>query len=142
MKIVVDTNVVISGLLVPSGPPGKVVDLWVENKFAVIVCRALIEEYFNVLLRPKFKKAGTIIERQELLTGLLELENSIFVYPKTSFDVIRDDPDDNRILECAVEGEAQYIISGDEHLLALKEFQGIPIVLPAEFLSFGIFIPK
>lgn len=135
MKIVVDTNVVVSGLLVPDGPPGRVVDLWIENKLTVIVCKVLIEEYFDVLLRPKFKKAGTIIERQDLLVGLLELENSIFVYPKTVIDVIRDDPDDNRILECAVEGEVQYIISGDYHLLTLKEFQGIPIVSPAEFLS-------
>ena len=106
MRIVMDTNVVVSGLLAPGGSPGKIVDLWVENKLAVIVCRVLIEEYFDVLLRPKFKKVGTVIERQDLLMGLLEMENSIFVYPKTRLEVIKDDPDDNRILECAVEGKA------------------------------------
>jgi hypothetical protein len=135
MRIVMDTNVVVSGLLAPGGPPGRIVDLWVESKITVVVCRALIEEYFDVMLRPKFKKVGTIIERQDLLTGLLEMENSIFVYPKTRLDVIKDDPDDNRILECAVEGEVQYIISGDDHLLAIKEFQGIPIVSPAKFIT-------
>lgn len=135
MKIVMDTNIVISGLLVPSGPPGKIVDLWVENKLTVVVCRAMIEEYFDVLLRPKFKKVGSIIERQELLMGLLEMENSIFVYPQTRLDVIKDDPEDNRVLECAVEGEVKHIISGDDHLLAIKEFKGIIIVSPAEFIS-------
>lgn len=135
MKIVLDTNVVISGFLIPGGPPGKIVDLWAENKLTVVVSQALIEEYFDVLLRPKFKRAGTIIERQDLLMGLLEMENSIFVYPGIRLDVIREDPEDNRVLECAVEGKVQYIISGDEHLLALKEFQGIVIVSPAEFIT-------
>lgn len=135
MKIILDTNVVISGLLIPDGPPGKIVDLWVENRLKVVVCQALIKEYFDVLLPPKFKKLGTIIERQNLLMELLEMENSIFVFPKTRLDIIKSDPEDNRVLECAVEGEVQYIISGDDHLLALKEFQGIVIVSPAAFLN-------
>lgn len=135
MKIILDTNVVISGLLIPNGPPGKIVDLWVENRLKVVVCQALIKEYFDVLLRPKFKKLGTIIERQNLLMELLEMENSIFVFPKTRLDIIKSDPEDNRVRECAVEGEVQYIISGDDHLLALKEFQGIVIVSPAAFLN-------
>jgi putative PIN family toxin of toxin-antitoxin system len=135
MRVVLDTNVLISGLLIPGGPPGKIVDLWIENKFTVVVSQALIEEFFYVLLRPKFKRVGTIIERQDLLMGLLEMENSIFVFPGVRLHVIEEDPTDNHVLECALEGKAQYIISGDTHLLALKEFQGIPIVSPSEFFS-------
>ena len=134
MKIVLDTNVVISGLLIPGGP-GKIVDLWTENKLTGVVSQALIEEYFDVLLRPKFKRAGTIIERQDLLMGLLEMKNSVFAYPGIQLDVVREDPEDNRVLECAVEGKVSYIISGDDHLLVLKEFQGIAIVTPAEFIT-------
>lgn len=135
MKVILDTNIVISGILTPGGPPGKIVDLWIDGKIIVVVCQALIDEYFEVLLRPKFKKAGTTIERQDLLMGLLELENSIFVYPRKRLCVISDDTEDNRVLECAVEGEVDYIISGDEHLLALKKFQGIFTISPAEFLA-------
>ncbi|MCL6479791.1 MAG: putative toxin-antitoxin system toxin component, PIN family [Peptococcaceae bacterium] len=58
MKIVLDTNIVISGLLIPNGPPGRIVDLWVDNRLKVVLCQALIKEYFAVLLRPKFKKVG------------------------------------------------------------------------------------
>ncbi|MFA4886340.1 MAG: putative toxin-antitoxin system toxin component, PIN family [Desulfotomaculaceae bacterium] len=135
MRVVLDTNVLISGMLIPGGPPGKIVDLWTENIITVIVSQALIEEFFDVLLRPKFKRAGTVIERQDLLMGLLEMENSVFVFPGVRLHVIEDDPEDNHVLECALEGKVQYIISGDTHLLALKEFQGIPIVAPAEFIS-------
>ena len=135
MRVVLDTNVLISGLLIPGGPPGKIVDLWTENKITVIVSQALIEEFFDVLLRPKFKRAGTVIERQDLLMGLLEMENSVFVFPGVRLHVVEEDPADNHVLECALEGKVQYVISGDTHLLALKEFQGIPIVSPAEFIT-------
>lgn len=134
MKVVLDTNVVISGLLVPGGPPGKIIDLWTENRITVVLSQALIEEYLDVLLRPKFKRIGTLVERQDILVNLLELDNTVLINPKVSFAVVKDDPEDNRVLECAVEGMVDYIISGDEHLLALREFQGIPIVMPAEFM--------
>jgi len=134
MKITLDTNVVMSGFLVPGGPPAIIVDLWAGNELTVVVCQALIEEYLDVLLRPKFKKIGTIIERQELLMELLGMDNTVLVYPKIRLDVIKDDPEDNRVLECAAEGDVEFIVSGDNHLLALKEFRGIAIVSPAEFL--------
>ncbi|OAT80392.1 putative toxin-antitoxin system toxin component, PIN family [Desulfotomaculum copahuensis] len=135
MKIVLDTNVVVSGILVSNGPPAKILDLWIENKFRVIISQALIEEYFDVLLRPKFRRAGTIIERQDILMGLLSLENTIIVFPGTELDVIKSDPEDNRVLECALAGEVQYIVSGDEHLLKLKVFQGIMIISPTDFVA-------
>jgi predicted nucleic acid-binding protein len=56
------------------------------------------------------------------------------VDPPVSLDVIRDDPEDNRVLECAVGGNANFIVSGDKHLLAIKEYLGIVILSPAEFL--------
>jgi predicted nucleic acid-binding protein len=56
------------------------------------------------------------------------------VVPRIALDVIHDDPDDNRILECAVAGHADVIVSGDRHLLRLKSYEGIPIVRPVDFL--------
>ncbi len=87
------------------------------------------------MLRPKFNKVGTINERQGILEQFLDLENTVLVSPDFQLNVIENDPEDNRVLECALEGGVQYIVSGDEHLLALEEFQGIIIVSPAEFVK-------
>ncbi|MFZ5652536.1 MAG: putative toxin-antitoxin system toxin component, PIN family [Bacillota bacterium] len=135
MKVVLDTNVIISGLLVPDGPPGEIIHLWIENKLTVVLSQALIEEYLEVISRPKFKNMGTLLDRQDILINLIELNRTVFVNPKESLVVIQDDPEDNRVLECAAEGAAEFIISGDSHLLGLKEFRRIRIVTPAEFLK-------
>lgn len=135
MRVVLDTNVVISGILIPNGPPGMIVDFWAKGKLTVVISQSLLEEYLEVLLRPRFNKAGTINERQGILEQFLDLENTVLVSPDFQLNVIENDPDDNRVLECALEGGVQYIVSGDEHLLALKEFQGIIIVSPAEFVK-------
>ncbi|NHM28200.1 putative toxin-antitoxin system toxin component, PIN family [Desulfofundulus sp. TPOSR] len=135
MRVVLDTNVVISGILIPNGPPGMIVDFWAKGKLTVVISQSLLEEYLEVLLRPRFNKVGTINERQGILEQFLDLENTVLVSPDFQLNVIENDPDDNRVLECALEGGVQYIVSGDEHLLALKEFQGIIIVSPAEFVK-------
>ncbi|AEG15358.1 protein of unknown function DUF132 [Desulfofundulus kuznetsovii DSM 6115] len=135
MRVVLDTNVIISGILIPNGPPGMIADFWAKGKLTVVISQSLLEEYLEVLLRPRFNKAGTVNERQGILEQFLDLENTVLVYPDLQLNVIENDPDDNRVLECALEGGVQYIVSGDEHLLALKEFQGIIIVSPAEFVK-------
>ena len=63
------------------------------------------------------------------------VNNSIIVKPTEKLNIVKDDPDDNKIIECAVEGSADYIISQDNHLLNLKEYKGIKIIKPEEFLS-------
>ncbi|AOQ23297.1 hypothetical protein MTAT_18290 [Moorella thermoacetica] len=135
MKVVLDTNVVISGLLVPVGPPGRIIDLWADGKIDVVVSPAVITEYMEVFLRPKFAKAGTMEERQQLLEGFINLANTILVLPDIEIDIINADPSDNRFLECARTGETDCIISGDSHLLALKEYEEIPIITPGQFLE-------
>jgi len=62
MKVVLDTNVIVSGILVPDGPSGMIVDLWAKGELTVVVSQLLIEEYLDVLLRPKFQKVGTAIQ--------------------------------------------------------------------------------
>jgi putative PIN family toxin of toxin-antitoxin system len=139
MKVVLDTNVVISGILFSGGSPGKIIDLWIDNRFKVLLSQALIEECLEVISRPKFKRLGSPVERQDILIKLIELGSTIFVSPKEPIQVIKEDPDDNRILECAAEGGAQYIISGDNHLLMIKEYRKILIVTPSEFLTLPLF---
>jgi putative PIN family toxin of toxin-antitoxin system len=135
MIVVLDTNVVISGILIPDSPPGKVVDLWADGALTVAVSPALIEEYLGVLLRPKFRGVGSIEERQKLLESFLSLANTVTVLPKSLLNVIAEDPPDNRILECAAASSAGCIISGDHHILALERFAAAVILKPAVFLE-------
>ena len=63
------------------------------------------------------------------------MQSTIFVEPKQKFKAVKDDPDDDKFIDCAVEGKCDYIISQDKHLLKIKEFQGIRILTPKEFLK-------
>jgi putative PIN family toxin of toxin-antitoxin system len=135
MIVVLDTNVVISGILIPDSPPGKVVDLWADGALTVAVSPALIEEYLGVLLRPKFRRLGSIEDWQKLLESLLSLANTVTVLPKSLLEVIAEDPPDNRVLKCAAASSAGCIISGDRHLLALERFAAAVILKPAVFLE-------
>jgi uncharacterized protein len=134
LRVVADSNVLISALLW-TGSPHKILKL-AENK-SLILCSSLpiIEEMSEVLARQKFvERLGelktTPEELMESLLGLVEI-----VRPAISLNEIKDDPEDNRILECALEAGADYIISGDSHLLKLKSFRDMPIVTPRKFLG-------
>ena len=135
MIVVLDTNMVVSGILVPGGSPGKVVDLWAHGVFTVAVSPALIKEYLGVLLQPKFQSVGSVEERTKILEALLDLENTVTVLPKRPLNVVGEDPADNRVLECAGASGAECVVSGDRHLLALGQFGPAAILSPAGFLK-------
>lgn len=127
MRVVIDTNVLISGLLFEGGPPALLVDAWIAGKFEVMVSPELIEEYLTVLLRPKFGAIGTIGERRSRLRELLELGNVVAVSSKEHIDAVPADPSDNAVFECAVAGHTRYVISGDFHLVSIAVFRNIQI---------------
>jgi putative PIN family toxin of toxin-antitoxin system len=135
MRVVLDTNVLISGIFFSGGPPGEIVEKWINGDFTVIFSPAILEEYIAVLLRPKFSKLGTPQVFYDILSRLAKLENSIMVYPQTMVDVIKEDLSDNKFLACAVEGKADIIISGDHHLLNLEVYLGIRITSPSYFIN-------
>jgi putative PIN family toxin of toxin-antitoxin system len=129
IRAVLDTNVLVSAFI---GPSGQVVQLWQaagEWRYRLLVSPAIIREVAHVL-RDDFRwEEHRIVRHSKLLTRTGEL-----IVPRTTLDAIRSDPDDNRILECAVEGKADVIVSGDRHLRDLKSYQGIPIIRPIDFL--------
>ena len=131
IKVILDTNTHISALGWKEGNPRKVLDLCILGKCRLIESIELIKEFVSVISRPKFSFINEE-ERNQLLIFLLQI--SILVEPKQKFNVC-EDPKDNMILECAVEGNADYIVSGDYHLLKLKEFKGVKIVTAKEFLD-------
>ena len=131
-RVVLDTNILISSVLIKFGNPRKIFEKFLNGEFILIESEEMLAEIRDVLFRPKFNYIS-LIEKENFIKNLLSLCN--IVEPKQKIDIIKDDPDDNIILECALEGNADYIISGDEHLLGLKEFKGIKIISPKEFLN-------
>lgn len=129
IRIVVDSNVFISGTLRP-GNPYKILKSWRDGKADIVSSAPIIEETCGVL-DSKFHRDKEGIEelRMEII------ENATMVEPKEKIDIIENDPDDNKILEAAVEGEVDYIVSGDKHLKKLKVFRGIKILPPAKMVK-------
>lgn len=128
--IAADTNVIISALLW-EGNESKIIGLAEEGKIKLLSSAALLSELKNVLSHERFGlEEKTVDENIKYILTISEI-----VSPKRKLKVIRDDPADDRVLECALEGRADYIVSGSKHLLQLNEFHRIKIVRAKELLD-------
>jgi putative PIN family toxin of toxin-antitoxin system len=130
-KVVIDTNVVISGLLFGE-VPGEIVSLWHQKRILPYTSKAIIQEYLRVLSYPKFKLSSQEIEYilyHEILTFFELTETS------AELPVVSKDSSDDIFIHCALAQSINTIISGDAHLLDLGKFQLINIFSPAEFLN-------
>jgi putative PIN family toxin of toxin-antitoxin system len=130
VKIVLDTNVFVSGVFF-GGPPRKILEAWRDGKVQLLFSLEILKEYQRVLR--DLAVAFPSIEVEALLDFLII--HSEIVVPPPLPPVIQEDPSDNKFLECAVAGKATCIVSGDKHLFKLFEFKGIPILKPREFLE-------
>ncbi len=136
MRVVLDVNVLVSAVISSRGSPAKILDLWEKGEFDLIISPALLEELGRVIQYPKIQKKYHLSEEfVEKFLGLLSSQ-TIHVNPSGAVDVVEKDPTDNRYLECAKAGNASFIVTGDRHLLELKEFEGIVILPPAGFIAF------
>lgn len=134
MRLLLDTNVVASGLLW-NGAPAQLIDAARAGDLELFTSRTLLAELARILSRVKFSKAiaATGFPCDELVLGYAEL--AIVLNPAPVPPTVLADPDDDHVLACAVAAEADMIVSGDRHLLDLGGgYQGIPIVTPAEAL--------
>lgn len=129
MRIVVDTNVIISALVF-GGLPRRILDLAAEGIYQ-LYCSEFIRNEVERVLEEKFAwSREQICSRTEVVFSWATM-----VRPSMLLASVKDDPDDDRILECAIEAKADAIISGDHHLLHLGSFQNIPIQTPRQFLE-------
>ena len=135
MKVVLDTNVVVSSFIAPASAPAKVLELVSEDQFEILVSEAILEEYASVLKYPRIqvRHRRSDVEVADIIAGLRTL--ATIVEPTRRLAVVKEDAEDNKFVECAVEGGAEFIVSGDKHLLALREYEGIQILSPAAFLT-------
>lgn len=131
MKVILDTNIFVSGLHW-QGASAKVIDAWSDGKFELVSSEDIIEELTNTLLG--FKKKALplkiILERVTIITA-----GATIVHPSIQHNAVKADPDDNKFIDAAVEANADYIVTQDNDLLRIKEFQGVKIVKPEEFLK-------
>lgn len=130
MKIVVDTNILISALGW-DGAEYLLIRKVFRGEIELYLSPRMLEEFIQVSQREKFGFFPDEIE--EFITALIEVCE--MVLPRQRIEMIKEDPADNMFLECAIEAKADYIVSGDKHLLKLKEFQGITMINASALLK-------
>ncbi len=130
IKAVLDTNIIISGIIF-GGKPRQILETSLKGFTQIYISEDIISELKGVLQRPKFKQPPEIIEI--IISEFISI--SEWIDPAEHFNVIDIDPDDNIFLDCAFASESEYIISGDKHLLDLKNWKGTKIVTPDQYLK-------
>ena len=129
MRVVFDTNILVSALLW-HGPPARCVELAQRGLVSPVTCNELLDEFAEVLLR-RFQL--TIAEAEQARRSVASFSELVVITGQLR--VVADDPDDDKVVECAIVGKADYIVTGDRHLLALGQYSGISIVKAAQFLN-------
>ena len=130
MKIVLDINIFVSSFFW-GGNPRKIMERVIDGKDKLFTCKEILQETATVMSRPKFKVTNEYITH--FISSIEDIANQISL-TGTIQNVCRDS-DDDKILECALLADADYIISGDDDLLVLGEFRGIKIVTAKEYLE-------
>jgi uncharacterized protein len=129
MRVVLDTNVFISGIFW-SGVSGKILNQWRDGNIELVISTEIILEIIRVLNDFKIRLPDDLINEWRLSL----ISNSILVIPKTHVDIV-EDKTDNKFIEAAIEGKAEYIISSDKHLLKIGQYKHIRILRPQEFIK-------
>lgn len=128
-RITVDPNILISAFVYPGTTVIKIFDYIFDGGIKLGLSDEILREFTGVCVRKFDYEAETAVKYADLIR-----RNSIIVYPKHRLNIIKDEPD-NRILECAEEFKADFIISGDNHILDVKKFKGIKILKPADYIK-------
>ena len=135
LRVVVDTNILVSATIVPHGAPARILQAILDDRIQLVSSPLLFDEYKDVISRPRItRKYALLAARRDDLLRFLQIK-TLLVPGIPSQPIIVADPDDDAVLACAVEGRANYIVSGDPHMLELGEHAGIRILAPREFVE-------
>lgn len=136
MVLVLDTNVVMGGLINQAKSSGRLMELWMKGEVEVVVSPDIKGEYLDIMSKMRFGPADAAKRRENALHQLLDGIHCRTVHPTVRLDLIPEDASDNKFLECAITGEATCVVTQDRHLLQLGEFQGIKILRASEFFQY------
>jgi uncharacterized protein len=138
IRIVLDTNVLISGMLTPGRAPARLLEMILSGRFKLVISPQIIEEIQRVMAYPGIVKLmkKRKLESKDLEEAIWRIMRVAHITPGVlNIRGIAADPADDIFLACAQEGRADFIVSGDHHLTDLKDYQGIRIMAPAAFIS-------
>lgn len=136
MRVVLDANVLISALITPQGAMAQVLADWRLGAFELVLSPVILTEIERVVRYPRIQEKYSLPD-DKILAFISSLSDQvIMIEPQERLDVVADDPDDNKYTECAVEGRAEIIVSGDRHLTKIRTYRGIRILNPQEFSAF------
>ena len=135
IQVVLDTNVIVSGVISAKGPAYEILKAWEEKKIVLLMTQPILEEIQEVLLRPKIRKRHQMT-LEEIGDFCAQIEAfSVLIKPPEKSAKVSIDPDDIMFLDCALSGDAEFIVTGDKELLSLEKFGDTTILTPAKFLS-------
>jgi len=136
IKAVIDSNLFVSGLFAEDGPTKQLQDLWANQKINLAVSEEILKEIKKTLQKPYIRERLFFFEGEEdEVIELIREKAYIVTRDLYKTDRIADDPTDNKFLACALETQANYIVSGDNHLLSLKHYHDIQIVDAKTFIK-------
>lgn len=130
IRVVVDINIFISSFF--GGNPHKIIDLWKSGQIILCLSRPIVDEYVNVLKRMGLQNEH---ELEELLSIFAHGFHVLFTTKTPTLSIVEKDPDDNKFIECAVALNSKSIITGDKALQEIKDYMGIKIQSPKQFLE-------
>jgi putative PIN family toxin of toxin-antitoxin system len=134
MRAVVDTNILIRAIIKPSGTVGPILRRLARAEFELVYSRALLEELLDKLALPRLRDKYSITDHAVTdLVALLALRAEL-VAPDFTVTVCRD-PEDNKVIEAALAGRANCIVTADDDLLMLNQYEGIDFIVPREFIA-------
>jgi len=131
LKVIFDTNVIVSAALYEESLPALLLSLGLEEKVRFFVSPALLNEYETVLKRPRFKLGHK--ETVDLIERIKE--KAVMVTPTRELEILKEDETDNRILECAAKAKVDFVITGNRRHFPFEDFKGSKIVTPREFIN-------
>ena len=130
MKVVIDTNIFVSSFF--GGNPRRIIDLWKTEKITLCLSKDILEEYIEVLQRIGLQDED---ELGELFSLFKRGFNMLFTTKTPKVKVVKDDPDDDKFIECAMALKAEVIVTGDKAIEAVGEYMGVKILTPQRFLK-------
>ncbi len=136
IRVTADTNILISGIVFPKGKPFQFLELAREGRVNLTVSHAILDEMADVLARKFNFPPEAIDEARRRISAIART-----VKPSVRLDIVKEDPPDNRVLECAVSSGADYIVTGDKDLIKLLRYDAIRILNVADFLEIATGYP-